>query len=339
MGVLLYRWLRPIGLGFSVLLLLSCFFYHVSFPFLPGADALSIAVPGLILGNLFFGVVWALGRKSAAVAPLSGLLAAGVSFGLPWGFGSQGSVPSTAGLTVMSYNVRGFNATRHFEPRDAGEQIVALVKEEDPAVICFQEYNRTYDRDFEYYRDWFITPAASGKTSQAIYSKYPIVKVGSIPFPGSNNNAIFADILYQRDTLRIYNVHMQSYKISSRGFLLRNYGLDFLMRLNGVAAKHREQAALVRDHMMASPYPSILCGDFNATAYSRPYRIISKGLQDSFREAGSGWGTTYYLNQILPYRIDFILASRDFQVLVHRNIHVLLSDHLPVMATLEAQAE
>ena len=339
MGAFLYRLFWLIGLGLSVLLLFSCCAYHISIPALHAVDSLSIAVPWLVLANLFYLLIWALGRKPVSLVPLSALLAALISFGFPRIVSPLPAAGKGDGLKVMSYNVRGFNATKQYEPRNAGEKIVALVQEEDPDIVCFQEFNSTYARDFEYFRDWFITPAATGKTSQAIYSKFPIVKVGSIAFPGSNNNAIFADILYQKDTLRIYNIHMESYKIRSLRLLFRNYGWDFFMLFNAVAEKHREQAGLVRDHLAASQYPTLLCGDFNATAFSRPYRIISKGLQDSFREKGAGWGATYFLKQILRMRIDFVLASDELEFMNHRIREERLSDHLPVVATLKAKAD
>ena len=53
-----------------------------------------------------------------------------------------------------------------------------------------------------------------------------------ISFPESANSALFADILKGKDTLRVYNVHLQSYQISSREFLYVNNGRNFLKRLN-----------------------------------------------------------------------------------------------------------
>ena len=326
------------GVALTALLVLACIAAFVSLPLFPLVDSFSILVPWLIAANLIFMVFWAWRGKKVVAAPLLALLLAGLCFGMPVGFGPDEANRQT-GLTVLSYNVRGFNARKLFEPRDAGEKIVSLVKGQDPDIICFQEFNGTFAKDFEYFPESFITPQGTGKAMQAIYSKYPIINKGTIPFPKTNNNALFVDILYGKDTLRVYNVHLQSYQISSRQFLQRNYGLDFLMRLNAVSGKHREQARLVRDHMLTSPYQTIVCGDFNATAFSRPYQIISRGYRDSFREKGRGWGETYYLNQILPYRIDFILTSSGLEVLDHRNFDEYLSDHLPVKATLLPQGK
>jgi len=53
------------------------------------------------------------------------------------------------------------------------------------------------------------------KYGQAIFSKFPIVKSGSIEFPNTANNAIYADIVKGSDTIRIYNVHLQSLRIAA----------------------------------------------------------------------------------------------------------------------------
>jgi endonuclease/exonuclease/phosphatase family metal-dependent hydrolase len=45
----------------------------------------------------------------------------------------------------------------------------------------------------------------------AIFSKYRIIDAGTVTMKNSmNNNAIFADIRYKGDTIRIYNIHLAS---------------------------------------------------------------------------------------------------------------------------------
>jgi endonuclease/exonuclease/phosphatase family metal-dependent hydrolase len=239
----------------------------------------------------------------------------------------------------MTYNTRGFNARGYYEPKNAGEQIVAFVEQQQPDIVCFQEFNRTFLPPFEKYKNCAVIPVASGLSPQAIFSRFPILNSDIISFPESSNSALFADIVKGGDTLRVYNIHLQSYQIPSREFLYANNGRQFLKRLNRVALKHRQQAQLVRDHVENSPYPVILCGDLNATPFSRPYRILSKGMQDSFKKQGRKWGATYYLNQMLPYRIDVVLASPGIEVVKHQNFDIRASDHLPVEATLKLQGE
>jgi endonuclease/exonuclease/phosphatase family metal-dependent hydrolase len=78
-------------------------------------------------------------------------------------------------------------------------------------------------------------------------------------------------------------------------------GLAFAMRAR--------QAEILREHIAASPHPVIVCGDFNDTPLSYSYRLMSKGLKDSFMEKGWGLGTTY-AGALPALRIDYILCSQ-----------------------------
>ncbi len=45
------------------------------------------------------------------------------------------------------------------------------------------------------------------------FSKFPIVKKGEIIHPGSSSLSIYTDVLIQKDTFRIYNNHLQSFRL------------------------------------------------------------------------------------------------------------------------------
>jgi len=318
-------------------LIISCLAYYTSL--FPLFDALSIGVPWLMGVNLVLVIFWSLRKRWILFFPLVAVLLAFYSFGTLYEVGAPEDMKEKEGLRLMTFNTRGFSDSKYRKSNTYGNDIVAFVAAEDPDILCFQEFNRFRLKDFQQYPFYFLTPRGKGKSTQVIFSKYPIIGQGQVLFQDSNNNTLYADIDYKGDTLRIYNVHLQSYQIRSRRILWRNYGQDFLKRLYSVSRKHREQARMVRSHLASSPYPSVICGDFNATSFSRPYRILSKGMQDSFREKGIGWGATYYLNQILPYRIDHILVPREYEILAHQNYDIRLSDHLPVMAILKPKGQ
>ena len=336
MRVLVQRLFVGLVILVSSSLVLACVHFFLPLPFFPILDAMSIAVPWLMLANLII-LIMALLRKSKAFWwPFTALGIALLSFGTVYGI-STGDTENTgdAALKLITYNTRGFNARGYYEPLNAGEQIVLFLEDQDPDVICIQEFNRTFLPPFERFKHSAITPATSDRSPQAIFSKFPILSYGLIPFPNSSNSALYADILKGRDTLRIYNVHLQSYQIPSRGFLIANKGRDFYKRLTKVALQHREQAQLVREHLDDSPYPVVLVGDLNATPFSRPYRVLKKGMSDSFRRKGNGWGATYFLNQLFPYRIDVVLVSDGVEVLDHKNFEIPYSDHMPIQVFLK----
>ena len=338
------KWLKRVDSFFGILLsgalLLVCINYFLPLPVFPILDAISIVVPWFILANVLYFVLCLLLLSNRILLTLMALLIAFLSFGSFYGFtsGDEESLPQEA-FRLMTYNARGFNTRGYYEPKNAGEQIVDFVEQQQPDILCFQEFNRTFLPSFHKYKYRAITQVTSGLSPQAIFSRFPILNSDVISFPESANSALFADILIGKDTLRVYNVHLQSYQIPSREFLYANNGREFLKRLNRVALKHRQQAQLVRDHAENSPYPVILCGDLNATPFSRPYRILSKGMQDSFKKKGRQWGATYYLNQMLPYRIDVVLAYPGIEVLEHQNFDIGASDHLPVQVSLKFQGE
>jgi endonuclease/exonuclease/phosphatase family metal-dependent hydrolase len=93
------------------------------------------------------------------------------------------------------------------------------------------------------------------------------------------------------------------------------------------------QADTVRRNLDASPYPLIVCGDFNDVPNSYAYFRIKGNRQDAFIAKNFGIGRTYV--RISPtLRIDYILSSENFKVLQSRKIVNPYSDHYPVIADL-----
>jgi len=104
---------------------------------------------------------------------------------------------------------------------------------------------------------------------------------------------------------------------------------DISFRLRDAFIKRASQAKIISKHIQNSPYPVIVCGDFNDVPVSYTYRKMKKSLNDSYIEAGKGIGTTYK-GKFPAFRIDFIFHSKDLNCLKF-NIHdVYLSDHFPV---------
>lgn len=322
---------------FSSLLILACLAYHFMARLLPFLDALSIVVPWLILMNFLLLLCFLpLRKKRGIFFPVLALGLSIFSFGTIPEFRSSLEMNSDIGFHIMTYNARSFGDSRYMKPNDRGDQIVDFIQKNSPDILCFQEFSRLRIKELKQYPFKFMTPAHDGKSTQIILSKFPIVGQGEINFPGSGNNCLYADVRREQDTIRVYNIHLQSYNIGSRRFFVRNFGFNFLKRLRFVSKKHIEQARLVKEHQAQSPYPAIICGDFNATAFSNTYKTLKSGMKDSFRKEGKGWGTTFYLSGSYPYRIDYVLADEHFEILGHRTFNVRLSDHLPVMATLKS---
>lgn len=322
-----------ISVFMSVLLLFCTLAPYIPLRFAPFLPLLSISAPLIFIGNLFCLLVCVLLRLRAGWLTAVSVLIFHLVLGSFYKLGSP-TDDNPEGLKVMSYNTRGFDRYQFFRGRDIVSGIHKLVTEAAPDVVCFQEFDYQELQNFKQYPHHFFNYRFNEEThvSQAIFSKYPIVGKGSLEFPDTKNNAIFADILYEGDTVRIYNMHLQSYQIiPSRRLIRRMASGRFYQRVTRAFIKQEQQAELVREHIAATEHKSILCGDFNNTQFSRPFRLVKGEMLDSYEEAGHGYGTTYKL-KFLPLRIDAIFADPGFEVVSHRNFDIRLSDHYPVMA-------
>ena len=290
-----------------------------------------LALPLLIAHALFF-VYWIFKKPKRAFLSLFILGLSYYSFGdfFKWHYDREFS---QEGFTVMTYNVKGFNRFEWIKTPKAGDSIAAFIKKVAPDILCIQEHSRIRYQQLKQYPFRVETPPHTEKSIQAIFSQYPIVGEGSLDLPKSANNIIYADIVMAADTIRVYNVHLESFNIvPDSTYISDSMPQRVYQKMKTTMAIQREQAMLLKAHISKSPHRVLVCGDFNNTQFSRVYRIISKGMRDSFQAKGSGWGATYRLEG-LPVRIDYIVGEADdFKFLQHVNYKKRYSDHEPIMA-------
>ena len=322
---------------FALLLFISCFVPQIPVANFAYFSILSLTVPLLVLFNLLFLAYWLFKRKRQLWLSAFVLAFGYFILGNFFRFKLSEEKIMEEDLSIMSYNVRGFNVYEWIHDTSVGDQIIDLITAEDPDILCIQEFSRIRDRQLKkIYAHKFTTDYALSekKSIQAIYSKFPIINKGSLDFPDSANNGLFADIVVNEDTIRVYNLHLESHKIipsvsrisnEPKGRLLKRLGKSF--------AKQGEQAELVEKHIEATPYKKIVCGDLNNTQFSNVYKVIKGDMNDSFTEQGTGYGRTFNF-RYYPVRIDFILADDAFEIKAHKNFDLKLSDHFPVMASI-----
>ncbi len=147
------------------------------------------------------------------------------------------------------------------------------------------------------------------------------------------------------DTVRIFNLHLQSLRFSDEDLEYLeepsiNNDSSFKKSKNIISkfktgfAKRRIQSIHVKEEMNKSPYPLVVCGDFNDVPNSFAYHHIGKGLINAFAESGTGSGRTY--SHIAPtLRIDNIFADTRFTIHQFARVGKRISDHFPIIVDLE----
>ena len=320
----------------ALLLLVSFVLPYIPPKNFPNLSLLSLAVSPLIVINILFVVYWLFKLKKFVLLSLSIIVIAYFHFGSFFKFSSNEDPTEIANkLNILSFNVRLFNL---YEDKDSQknipETISSYLKKEDPDVLCLQEYNKEMKIDFSGYPYNYIHFRGKNILGHAIFSKYPLTNTYSFDFDHSYNNTISADIVKGPDTLRIYNLHLQSLSIKASVSYLQEVDNEVLRkRITTRFIKQQEQVETILDHKSKSKHPVIISGDFNNTPFSYVYHKVSENMNDAFVEAGNGIGTTY-LFENYPMRIDYILASQELEILDFKTIKKTFSDHYPITATI-----
>jgi len=298
-------------------------------------SVLSLGVVILILVNILFFLFWFVRLKRQCVLSLVVLLIGYIYYGSLYKFSSPKNIESPNNMTIMNYNVRMFNLYKWIPKTGIDAKIMDFVKKESPDILSVQEYHPNPNRDFSIYKYKYENLSGKKlKSGQVIFSKFPIINSGSIEFPETSNNAIYADIVKGKDTIRVYNVHLESMHINTNVDSLKKEKSERLFkRIGKTFEMQQSQTELFLEHKENCRYKMILCGDFNNTAFSYVYRKIKNDLNDTFKEAGSGFGRTYDF-KFFPIRIDFIMADEAFSVNGFKAYNVHYSDHYPIMTTL-----
>lgn len=310
----------------------------------------------ILLINIGFVVYWLIRRPRHMVYSLMTIL-------LGWGLmnkhvtwsNNNHNLDQDSLLRVMTYNVHLFQSV-HSVDGNIKDSVIQLVNKANPDVLCMQEFQTTIRGSKKLsdhiknkcgFKDYYFAPWNKNDyhgLGQIIYSKYPIINSGTITQNAYGINRItFADIVKEKDTVRIYNVHLRSFGLQSedKEFIQNPSGSpeDEKTVTKRVGRKLKEafsnrssQAESLAKHIEQTAYAKVVMGDFNDTPMSFSVNRIDKKMNNAFRKKGNGWGVTHY--EIFPIlQIDYIFS--DFEVVDYRIIKQKLSDHYPVWADLK----
>lgn len=340
-------WFNKIVFGCNIVVTIVTFIAYI-LPFLapkmfPLLSVLTLVLPLFLILNALFFIYWLLQLKRQVI--LSGLvLLLGIAFiNKFYKFSSQDIAKEEKDFTIMSYNVRLFNLFEWIDDENVGNNILRFINEQNPDILCIQEYSENAKVDLRVYK--YKTIFMEGeqiKTGQAIFSKYPIFNQGDFKIPTAGNNVIYADIKKGKDTIRVYNIHLQSIKISPDvneisehvDAINQSKSQQLFGRIRDAFKKQEQQAEILVKHKNACRYPVIICGDMNNSPFSYVYSSIKSDMNDCFVESGNGFGQTYKF-KYYPARIDYIFADKDMLVKSFTTFTKFEnSDHFPIMSRL-----
>lgn len=266
-------------------------------------------------------------------------------------------------LRVVHWNVARFVEWKRNNNKGSQTRLkmMDLIKEQNADVLCLQEFFQSkdsiyydnlsyvmkelgyphyyYSRDDDGYLQW---------NGQIIFSRFPIIDSGIIryPRPSMPEALIYADILMNKDTIRLYTTHLQSVQFKKKDYesieeikntdekIVENSKNIFSKLKRGVILRSK-QATIVKDITSVSPHPYILTGDFNDVPNSFTYFTIKgNNLQDAFLKTGFGVGRTF--SYIAPtLRIDYILATKNFTINQFNRVAKTYSDHYMLVADVQ----
>jgi endonuclease/exonuclease/phosphatase family metal-dependent hydrolase len=301
----------------------------------PIAAVLSLVAPLFLVLHLIFVIYWTvLGFKKPIFISIFCLVLAFLFSSFPYKLNDK-TVSSEGDLSIMTYNVRLFNIYKWIKTDDIPQKIADFVKKENPDILLLQEFNPNNQPKFDYPYKHVVLKGVKNGFGQAIYSKHRIVDYGDLNFDNSDNNAIYIDIVLKSDTIRIYNIHLESLRLGANQQLLTDGDSERLMKtMTKAFVKQQNQIEKFIALKANGPKRTVIAGDLNNTAYSWVYHQINSNMLDSFNEAGEKFGRTFDLKKY-PLRIDFILVDEQFTVVQHKNYDVKFSDHYPVMARIQ----
>ncbi len=271
-------------------------------------------------------------------------------------------------IRVMSWNVEHFDILEHKTHPEKKQEMIDLINEMNPDVACFQEMVASDSalRAINYLPDFVSQLKMSGyyysynkkldfdakhRFGIIVFSKLPMVHKETVSLDPNNYNSIFqyVDVVKNTDTIRVFNIHLQSLKFSADNILYiedptmtnerdLEKSKNVLAKFKVGFLKRKKQSDFIKNVMNQSPYPLVVCGDLNDVPNSYAYHTVGKGLVNAFAQKGSGIGKTF--DGISPtLRIDNIFSSPTLAVQQFTTIRKRLSDHFPIVADLSIEAK
>lgn len=311
---------------------------------------IGLAMPVVLVINLLILIYWIIGKRWWLIVPIIAIL---VNIGYLTSIfqvtvSTQKLPNNKLPIRVATYNVGKFKSWEKFETQ---HYISEFLKNDNADVVCFQEYREGVKINAEAISHLLNLPyhvitylPGSTTLGTGIFSKYPILHSGRMPFASKTNDAMWADIQVGGESVRIISCHLQTTNFNRKRKQLddpvfqntdiqqkEEVILDITQELTENFKIRATQADIVRQVIDTTQIPIIICGDFNDTPSSYTYHQIKKDMKDSFKTRGNGYAYTFRgIHRLL--RIDFIIYSKELKCLDYSSPNKEWSDHNPVIS-------
>lgn len=320
----------------------------------------------IFIVNIGFTIIWVLLRRKFWFVSVLPLLLGFSSFlnHFNFSFRPEKKIASTS-IKVMTFNTRGFFVPEGEKANEFHQHTFNFIESEKPQIVCFQDFNLPYTGKYSTkslkeilhlpyfeYRNYFDYTIPDGASGLAIYSIYPIINSKWIKFE-DEYIGMYADIQCNTEVIRVFSIHLQSYQLFDEDKIIlttptayskmdegkiKSNSRRIAWKLRWAFKRRAPEARLIAANIKESPYPVILCGDFNDTPASYTYHTIAKNLKDPFKSFGSGIAKTYNQSKY-PFRIDYILHSEKLHSLNIQIHPTKASDHNMVTAVFQSFEE
>lgn len=262
----------------------------------------------------------------------------------------------TKTIKVMTFNVMYLDFVSDSDGNEL-HPVIEYIAQSDADIVCLQEvgtdflHTRLKDKQtkkaLKPYR-YVLSGSSEGRYSVVCLSKYPVISRHRIDYESQSNSSFRYDFRIEGKVVTVINNHLESNKLNGKEKdhytnLITSGGeseeltkvAELIGTKVGSATSIRAtQARAVSEEIRNCRNPIIVCGDFNDVPGSYVYNTLAKGLSDSWVEKGLGWGNTFHENLFL-FRIDYILHSPDLKTVDVKRDNVKISDHYPLIATLQ----
>jgi len=217
--VMFLNWILIVFLLFSYL---SAYINPVTF-ILPAF--IGLAYPYLLILNIIFMIVWIIKKRRFFIYSLIAILIGWIHLGKYVQFNqATNRVTESSTIKLLTYNVQNLAGSNiKLNEPETRQKITEFLKNSEADIICLQEFylskpdNDKKLNDFanelgmSFYR---YTPYSLKKSTRLnallLLSRYPVLNDYSIPREGSRNLGLYVDVLVNTDTIRIFNVHLES---------------------------------------------------------------------------------------------------------------------------------